>query len=224
MISFVIPVFNEEDIIIKNITKLIRFLNIYKISNEIICVNDGSTDNSKDILNKIDDIRVVSYHKNMGKGYAIKKGISESNGEIIFFMDADLSTDINHIPFFINKMNNYDLFIGDRSDKKYVLKSQPIYRVLIGKICNKIFKFIFKIDINDTQCGFKIFKKKYVNHENFKTNKYLFDLELILDFLNKKLSVGSSKVKWKNNEFSKLNILKDLPSFLIELLTIIRKF
>jgi len=87
LVSAIIPIFDEE----KNIAKIIKFLLGRKIINEVVCVNDGSTDKSLKILEKFKkDIKIVSYKKNRGKGYALSQGIKKSSGEILLFLDADL--------------------------------------------------------------------------------------------------------------------------------------
>ena len=85
-ISCVIPVYNEE----KWITGVLETVKQSLIINEIIVVNDGSTDGTKNVLSKFDDIRVINLKKNIGKGGAMQAGIMVSQGEVILFLDADL--------------------------------------------------------------------------------------------------------------------------------------
>lgn len=223
-ISFIIPVYNEGDILKQNLEKL--NIHLKKILNkyEIICVNDGSIDNSQLILNDIDYISHIDLKINQGKGNAILTGINYAKYDLIFFMDADLSTDISEIEKFIDAKNYYDLVIGDRSDSKKISVKQPIYRIFIGKICNILFRIIFKIKLKDTQCGFKIFDRNLINTSEFSCTRYLFDLELVLNFYSKKLKIYPIKVNWKNDLNSKLNIFKDLPSFINEFYKLIIRY
>lgn len=86
-VSAIIPVFDEE----KNIARIIKFLLKNSSINEIICVNDGSTDKSLEILNKFrTKIKIINYKKNHGKGHALAKGVKKAKSEIILFLDADL--------------------------------------------------------------------------------------------------------------------------------------
>jgi len=86
-VSAIIPIFDEE----KNIAKLLEFLLGTSIFYEIICVNDGSTDKSLDILKEFKkNIKIVNFRKNYGKGHALAGGIKKANGEIVVFLDADL--------------------------------------------------------------------------------------------------------------------------------------
>lgn len=86
-VSAVIPVFNEE----KNIAKILKFITENPLIDEIICVNDGSTDNSLSIINKFSkNIHIISYKKNHGKGHAMAQGVKKAKNEIVLFLDADL--------------------------------------------------------------------------------------------------------------------------------------
>ena len=224
MISFIIPIYNEGNILRKNLIRLNTHLSNFLQYYEIICVNDGSSDNSQEILSDLKFLKSIKHKKNQGKGSAILTGINNANFDLIFFMDADLSTDINHIKEFIKIKNNNDLVIGDRSDSKKIFAKQPLYRVIIGKFCNFLFRFLFGLKIRDTQCGFKIFDKKLIKTNEFICSKYLFDLELILNFHKKNLKIYSYKVIWRNNINSKLKIFKDLPHFVYELLKLITRY
>jgi len=92
LVSIIIPAYNEE----KTISEIIRKVYEVDINKEIIVINDGSVDGTKDILYEIKDrykLKVINLDRNCGKGFAIRKGIEESSGEIILTQDADLETD-----------------------------------------------------------------------------------------------------------------------------------
>jgi len=87
-VSAIVPVFNEE----KSVAKVIEALLANNLIDEVICVNDGSTDNSLNILKNFEDkIKLIDLEKNCGKGFALVAGINQSDGEIIAFVDADLT-------------------------------------------------------------------------------------------------------------------------------------
>src|SRR3989344_3805936 len=89
ILSIIVPVFNEE----KTINKIIRALeqlNLNNIKKEIIVVDDGSTDGTKEILKKIRRHTIIFNKKNMGKGYAVRRGFEHAKGDIILMQDADL--------------------------------------------------------------------------------------------------------------------------------------
>ena len=87
-VSAIVPVFNEE----KTISKVVNTLLKNKLIDEVICINDGSTDTSMDVLNQLKEkIEIVDLQKNYGKGFALSVGIKQAKGEIVAFIDADLT-------------------------------------------------------------------------------------------------------------------------------------
>jgi dolichyl-phosphate beta-glucosyltransferase len=232
-ISFVIPAYNEEKRINLTLKKLNIFFKEFLYNYEIIFVNDGSTDKTSNIIaafiseHNLTNYRLENISENSGKGYAVKKGmeISSNNAELFFFMDADLSTPLEEIKKFIEFYlnNNFNILIGSRSLKKSnVIKKQNFLRQTLGKIFNKIVKLIFPTKFIDTQCGFKMFDKKSKDIIFNKTliKGFAFDVEII--FLAKlfKLNITDLPVVWKNNELSKVHIIKDSLKMIFELIKI----
>ena len=93
-LSVVLPAYNESNVINESIDRLISELDLFAEDYEIIIVNDGSVDDTKqkiiDLKNNHPQIRLISYKKNKGKGHAIKRGLLDANGDIVVLMDADL--------------------------------------------------------------------------------------------------------------------------------------
>ena len=229
-LSIIIPCYNEGAKVISNIEKINHFLFKNKISDfEIIVVNDGSSDNTKEVLNKfldthlIKELKYVGYDKNKGKGGAVKEGIKNSNGKWVLFMDADLSTDLNAILDVIKNKDKYDVIIGSRRHKDTVLaKKQNCIRRIIGKACSIITNMIIPLNLLDTQCGFKAFEgnfaREMINKQQL--NGFAFDVEYlyISKLKNKKiLEIG---VTWENDEDSKVSVLKSSIRFFKDLLII----
>jgi len=162
-VSIVIPIFNEE----KNIQKLINQIYIHLKARyifEIICVDDGSTDESLSLLKKIKKqkkIKVISLSKNYGQTTAFMAGFNSANGQIIVTIDADLQNDPSDIPKIIEALkkdkNKYDVISGWRHQRK-----DPFLRTLISQIANIIIKKISNIEINDFGCSLKAYKKHVI--------------------------------------------------------------
>jgi glycosyltransferase involved in cell wall biosynthesis len=116
-ISAIVPAFNEE----KNISEVLKILTQNNDINEIIVVNDGSTDKTLEVIKTFKRIRLFNFVKNHGKSFAIVKGVERSNGEIIIFIDADLSGLYNsHIEKLIKPLilGKKDVVIGYPNEKK----------------------------------------------------------------------------------------------------------
>ena len=162
MISIVIPIYNEEDNIIKLSKSIYEALS--DIDYEVLFINDGSTDKSEKIIESISqahsNIKLISLRRNYGQTAAMQAGFDHSKGEIIIPMDGDLQNDPNDIPLLIAKINEgYDVVSGwrkDRSDKK-------LTRILPSKIANSLIFRISGIYLHDYGCTLKAYRREILN-------------------------------------------------------------
>ena len=165
LISFVVPVFNETESLKEFFTNLITAINKYEIINyEIIFVDDGSTDSSWSEISLIkkNNKNIFSYklRKNFGKSFALNIGLKKALGDYIFTMDSDLQDDPNEINKFLDKINQgFDLISGWKKKR-----NDPFIKTFPSKIFNFITRKITKIEINDFNCGFKLYKKNVVKN------------------------------------------------------------
>lgn len=187
-LSVVIPAYNEEKRIVETLKTVFAYLAEHFSFSEVIVVDDGSADNTVDVVKALGcekvDLKVISLGRNLGKGAAVKKGVLEAQGEYILFMDADNATRIDEVDNMIQvlDLNKADLVIGSRYLSDSAVKvQQPWYRVLIGRMGNILIRWLLVDDIMDTQCGFKIFKN-YVAKDIFqrlKIARFGFDMEIL---------------------------------------------
>ena len=140
-LSVIIPVYNESKRVYK-LTKILKYLGRNTFRTEIIVVNDGSKDNTllklKNLtskkLQKNLNVKIISYRKNKGKGYAIKKGVLKARGKHRLFLDIDLSTPISEFQKFLTHLGKYDILIGSRKIKgAKVSQRQSLIREALGK-------------------------------------------------------------------------------------------
>jgi len=219
-ISAVVPCYNEGKTIKNNILELMVYLNSNFGENyEIIAVNDGSKDNTINELNELKSnlpqLKVVDYGKNMGKGYAVRKGMFTAKGKYIFFTDADLSTPCEEIKRAVDTMieNNIDVLIGSRALKdSNVERKQPFYRVFMGRVFSFLANAIVPLGgIVDTQCGFKCFTYKAAKNifSLQKMTGFSFDVEILYIARLKNYKIYEMPITWVNDEDSKVNPIKD---------------
>lgn len=231
-LSIIIPCYNEGNKLILNIKKINNYLEkeMPELSYEIIGVNDGSKDNTKQIMDenisKLKNTKFISYDINRGKGGAVKEGVLNSVGEWILFMDADLSTDISAIKTVFEYTESYNVIIGSRRHKDTILiKKQGFKRKFIGNCCIIITNILTGLMLLDTQCGFKAVKKdlaiKIVNKQTI--NRWAFDVEWLYIAKTNKEKIMEIPVKWENDEDSKVSAFSSSIKFFLDLFKIIRK-
>ena len=142
-LSVVIPAYNEEKKIAKDIEAVYKYFKNNSIDGELIIVNDGSKDQTCNIANnfskQFNTLKVITYLKNKGKGYAIKTGILEAKGEYILFADAGLCVPFKYANAGIELLKKgYDIAIGSRRSNSNINEnfdqSKPFYYL---KICKK---------------------------------------------------------------------------------------
>ncbi|WP_321491558.1 glycosyltransferase family 2 protein [uncultured Desulfobacter sp.] len=163
MISVTIPVFNEEKNLSQLYEKLIQALDPMGLAYEIIFINDGSSDNSPELLNQLAQkdgrVKVIHFTRNFGQTAAMMAGFDHASGDIIIPMDADLQNDPEDIPRLVEKLNQgYDLCSGWRKNRK----DGSIRRVLVSKIANKLVSKISGVRLKDYGCTLKAYRKKII--------------------------------------------------------------
>ena len=219
-LSIVVPCYNESKDIAKNSEIIKNYLESIKQDYELILVNDGSKDNTKEVIEAIPGVKALSYEPNRGKGGAVKYGIENATGDYVLFMDADLSTDLEAIDKFIKLAPNYDMVIGSRHAKDSVIKKkQPALRVFIGWCCRKLVNMKFHFKFKDTQCGFKAMRtdiaKKIVSKQV--VNNFAFDVEYLYIAKLNNLSIYEMGVIWADDRGSTVSPLKSSIKFFKDL-------
>ena len=161
MISVVIPAYNEENAIQKTIDEAIKVMkenNLYDNS-EIIVINDGSTDETKNRAQE-KGVIVLDNPKNMGYGYSLKKGIEHAKNETIVITDADLTYPFSYVPKLLEeKQKGYDLVIGARQGKYY---KESVIKNFFRKVLKMFVEFVSSKRIKDVNSGLRVFEKNTV--------------------------------------------------------------
>ena len=215
-ISLIIPIYNEEDMIQKTINELKSFVKNEKDNWEILLINDGSTDKTLDILikNKIKNFKIISYPLNKGKGFAIKKGVSEATGDYICFIDSDLAYSFDNLKNLLTKLNFFEIVIGSRDLEIDNHENISIFRRILGRGFGILSNFILGYHIKDTQCGLKVFRgevaKKLFSKQTI--NGFSFDTEILYLACKKNYRLTSEKAIVSKKHLaknSKVNLLLD---------------
>lgn len=176
-LSIVLPIYNEEENIRDVILEIIMTMSNLNIQNyEIIAVNDGSTDNTFNILNDIknDKLRIINHNTNLGYGSALNSGFNLSKYPFVFFTDADRQFDIKEIEKFLLIIDLYDIVCGYRFKR-----ADNFNRILISYFYNTLIKHIFGVNLRDIDCAFKLFRKEVLNSIKITSSGFTINLEII---------------------------------------------
>jgi len=228
-ISIVIPAYNENNRIGKTLDQIIEYFGGKKKSMEIIVVDDGSTDDTSEIINeyskKYPFIQLIKKEKNEGKALAVKEGVLAAKGEFILFSDADLSTPISEMKKLMKPIreDKSDLSIGSRAlPGSKVEVHQPFYREFMGKFFNKLVQFLALPGVFDTQCGFKLFTRECAMDifPRMTITDFSFDVEILTIARARDYHIAEVPVKWVNSSETKLNVLRDVPKMFMGLLRV----
>jgi len=228
-ISIIIPCYNEEKRgLKKNLAVVVDFLESESYDYELIIADDGSTDNTVDVAEKFAQGKervVVLKLPHRGKGATVREGLLFAKGKYLLFSDADLATPIEELKRLLNWVEDqgFDIAIASREGVGARREGEPWYRHLMGRVFNFVVKLIALREIEDTQCGFKLFRAAaakailarlviYGKQETEELKQaYLgaFDVEVL--FLAKKLGykIKEVPVTWHYATTQKLNPLKD---------------
>jgi glycosyltransferase involved in cell wall biosynthesis len=220
-IEITLPAYNEEEILEKNIKILFSFLKKVNFKYNVTIADNGSTDKTVEIAKKLSKKypALQLLHLNTpGKGNAIKQSWKKSKADLLCFMDADLSTDLNHLNEMVHFLKDYDLVIGNRLSSKSKTE-RSLSRTILSIVYNTIAKLYLGIKTHDLQCGFKGIKRKVflALEKHTKNNNFFFDTELIAWAEKKKYKIKEIPIKWIERKASKVNITSTSKSYLREL-------
>lgn len=183
-LSVFFPAYNEQGNIIKTVEEAYQVIPKYAERFEIIVINDGSKDKTKEkleeLLRKHPDLKVVSHAKNRGYGAALKSGFSGSRFKYVFFTDGDGQFDIEEIGKLVNLIGNCDIAAGFRLGRK-----DPAYRILNAKAYNFLVKILFGLSVKDIDCAFKIIRKEVLDTVDLKSESQFISAELLIKAKNK---------------------------------------
>lgn len=185
-LSVVMPAYNEGAHIYDNLLEASRVMSTFLKHYEIIAVNDGSKDNTADLIRKAAQadthIKPVIYDENKGKGGAICTGIPYASGHYIAILDSDLELPPILLKRFLKQMHteNCDILIGSKLHPQSKLNYPPL-RKFMSYGYYIMLKLLFHLNIHDTQTGIKLYKSEVIKPiaENLQTTGYAFDIEIL---------------------------------------------
>jgi len=183
-LSIIIPAYNVSKTIEIVLQRLSNVINSLNQSYEFIVVHDGSSDNTFEILNqlksKMNNLQVISYAHNRGKGYAIKKGVLNSSGKNVMYIDGDLDISTKTIPSYLEELEQYDIVFASKKHPSSQINASTS-RNFLSKCFSTVTKILTNLKFGDTQVGLKMGRGD-VFREIFQImtiNEFAFDVELL---------------------------------------------
>lgn len=226
LLSLVIPAYNEGERLPNTLPAVAEFLESQPYLSEVILVNNNSSDNTREVAEEFAGSRPYFHvldELKQGKGAAVRTGMEAAKGEYIFMADADFSMPVEEINKFLPpRLGTYDVAIGSREAPGAVRYNEPEYRHFMGRVFNLYVKVLAIPGFEDTQCGFKCFRREIARDIlPYQTiDGWAFDVELLFIALRRGYHIEEVPVQWYFGENSRVSPVRDTINMIREVLRI----
>ncbi len=220
LLSIFLPVFNEEEILEKNVMKIYEFLTNFVDYFEIYIIDDGSTDLTPQIGKKLaqkSGVRYLRFERGPSRRENLAQAFKKASGDIIVYMDIDLSSDFRALPKLIDEIQNgMDIVIGSRYVKGAKTK-RVFWRLIMSLAYNNFIRFFFNSKIKDHQCGFKVFKKSVLlglvdetGYDRLFKRGWFWDAEILIRGQKKGYKISEVPITWEHRDKGSFNFRREL--------------
>jgi dolichyl-phosphate beta-glucosyltransferase len=226
-LSIIVPAYNEERRLPVALDRIREFLEARAASAEVLVVDDGSTDRTRNVVEERQatwpTLRLVLNGENRGKGYSVRHGMLEARGKIALFTDADLSAPIQEAEKLLLALRTFDAAIGSRAmDRRVIEVHQSPLREFAGILFNLLVRIILRIHFEDTQCGFKAFRREAsrIVFLQQRIEDFGFDPEILFLCRKHGLRVAEVPVRWSHDPATKVHVFRDSVRMFVDLVAI----
>jgi glycosyltransferase involved in cell wall biosynthesis len=221
----VIPAYNEAGRIVNSLVALQVYVQRKGLQIETIVVDDGSTDNTAELAAQQAGIRVLRNGRNRGKGFSVRHGVLEARGELVLFTDADLSAPIDEADKLLAAMESChaDAVVGSRAlDRDLIGTHQSPWREWGGRFFNLLVRIFIGLNIQDTQCGFKLFRRETTRRafELQRIERFGFDPEILFLIKRQGGKLAEVPVRWNHSPATKVVYLRDSLHMALDLVAV----
>ncbi len=218
-ISIVIPAYQEAGRLPGTLAALARYLRERPESWEILVVVEKSADGTLELANRAAaeqaNFRVLANERRHGKGYAVRRGMLAAEGDLIFYMDADLSVPVDDLTAFLQFAEAHpdvDVLVANRQHRlSRIGKRQGLARQGLGLLFNWLIRAVSPVKVRDTQCGFKAFRRAAARSvfARQQIDGFAFDVEALLLAERLGYTTRDLPVRWTNSERSTVDPMRD---------------
>ncbi len=200
-VSVIIPVYNE----IKTIEEILRRVEVEKIATEILIVDDGSTDGTREKLDSMIEkshLRIIFHEHNQGKGAAVRTGIQNATGELILIQDADLEYDPRDYPALLKPIEEglADVVYGSRflgGPRRTVM----FWHMVANRMLTFLTNILYNTILSDMETGYKVFKREIVKDMKLRANRFDFEPEFTAKILKRKARVFEVPITFNPRDY-----------------------
>jgi len=213
-LSVIIPVYNEA----RTISEIIRRVMATGLADEILVVDDGSTDGSREILAKLTDIdrvKVIYHETNQGKGKAVRTGFQNASGDLFIIQDADLEYDPREFPILLRPIQEgiADVVYGSRflgAGRRPVL----FWNMVANKILTLVTNILYNNILTDMETGYKLFRREVVQNMTLHSRGFEFEPEFTAKILKSKVRIYEVPITFNPRDYSEGKKIKMKDAFI----------
>ena len=212
-LSVIIPVYNE----VESIQVILERVQAQKLAHEIIVVDDGSKDGTRDVLKELDGkggIRIVLHEKNKGKGAAVRTGMAAALGDVLLIQDADLEYDPRDYPTLLKPLNEgvADVVYGSRflgAARRPIL----FWNMVANKILTFITNILYNNILSDMETGYKVFKREIFKDIVLRSNRFDFEPEFTAKILKRRYRIYEVPITFNPRDYTEGKKIKLKDAF-----------
>jgi glycosyltransferase involved in cell wall biosynthesis len=212
-LSVIIPVYNE----VESIREIVRRVQKVRLADEIVIVDDGSTDGTRDLLAELDGrrgVRVIFHERNQGKGSAVRTGLSNARGDVLLIQDADLEYDPHDYPSLLKPITEgvADVVYGSRflgGPRRVTM----FWHMVANQILTLTTNLLYDTILSDMETGYKVFRRQVLNDITLRAKRFDFEPEFTAKMLKRHVRIFEVPITFNPRDYSEGKKIKLKDAF-----------